>query len=472
MIATIVITLISTAIVLLLIFFKDKLKKQIPLILKIMAVMLFSLGVLRNFLNDNFIWVINGGTYGGVEYNAHDYLQSILRWFMTLSFIVYPCAVFFDIKTFKNIAVYFCLPVSIVALLFYNDFMDYFVTDAGRAFFAPAWFRHIEFSLELIIMITLPLILRFASGVKEVECSIASYGKPGRFNVKNKDEWKYFCIFLPLSLFVCVPVYLTQSLFGDIGLKMDMLSLPHILWLVCIFALLIIICLIFRRASKEVKYAVCVFLALYLVYHYNALYLMGLNMRRMPLQLCNFASYFLLVALLLKKRSFYDFAIVANVPGALIAIVASDVSEDILSFWNIHYYIEHTWVFIIPLLIAIWRISERPDGKSIKHFFIGLTIYYVVCATIGIIYNAFFFKEGSAFFNEANYFYLFNDTVVTILPFLSFSRKLSFAINGYTFYPVYMILVYVLFSAVCVGFVGIYKLICKLVMLKRKLNLQ
>lgn len=373
---------------------------------------------------------------------------------MTLSFVVYPCAAFFDIKTFKNLAIYFCLPASIVTLFFYNDFINYFITDAGRAFLAPAWFRHIEFSLELIILIALPVLLRFALNCK--------------FDVKNKKEWLHFCAFLPLSLFVCVPVYLTQSLFGDIGLKMTMLSLPHILWIITIFVLLIITCLIFRHASKEVKYAVCVFLALYLVYHYNALYLMGLNMRRMPLQLCNFASYFILVALIVKKQSLFDFSIVANVPGALIAIIASDVTEDILSFWNIHYYIEHTWVFIIPLLIAIWRVSERPDKHAVKHFFIGLTIYYAVCASIGIVYNSFFYQPGSAFFNEANYFYLFNDTVIKILPFLGFTRKLTLVINGYTFYPVYMIFVYVLFSAVCMGFLGAYRLICKLVNVRRK----
>lgn len=446
MLAIIIILLLSTAIALPLILLKNKVKNHLSLIVKIMAIVLFSLGIVRNFLNDNFLWVINGGTSGEVDYNVHDYLQSILRWFMLLSFVVYPCAAFFDIKTFKNIAVYFCLPVSIVALFCYNNFLEYFTTDAGRAFFAPAWFRHVEFSLELIIMITLPLILRFAMGCK--------------FDVKNKKEWGHFAAYLPLALFVCVPVYLTQSLFGDSGFKMPMLSLPHILWLISIFVLLIATCLIFRRESREVKYAVCVFLALYLVYHYNALYLMGLNMRRMPLQLCNFASYFLLVALLLKKRSFYDFAVVANVPGALIAIIASDVSGDVLSFWNIHYYIEHTWVFIIPLLIAIWRISERPDRYSVKHFFIGLTIYYVVCATIGVVYNAFFYQPGSAFFNEVNYFYLFNDTVVSILPFLRFSREVTVVIGGYTFYPIYMVLVYVLFSAVCMGFYGLYKLCC------------
>lgn len=456
MIAIVAIILICLAITLPLIFLKNKIKNSLPLIVKVMAVTLFSLGILRCFLNDNFLYVINGGTYGGVEYNANDYLQSILRWFMTLSFTVYPCAAFFNLKTFKNFAIYFCLPVSIVALCCYDNFMEYFLTDAGRAFFAPAWFRHVEFSLELIIMITLPIILRFA-----LDC---------KFDVKNKKEWEYFGIFLPLSLFVCVPVYLTQSLFGDFGLKMTMLSLSHIIWIAVIFVLLIATSLIFMRASKEVKYAVCVFLSLYLVYHYNSLYLMGLNMRRMPFQLCNFASYFILFALIIKKRSFYDFAIVATVPGSLIAIIAVDVTSDILSFWNIHYYIEHTWVFIIPLLIAIWRVSERPDVKAIKHFFIGLTIYYVFCATIGVIYNGFFYQPGSTFFNEANYFYLFNDTVVKILPFLGFTRKVTVIINGYTFYPVYMITVYILFSAVCMMFLGAYFLICKLIKVRKKSN--
>lgn len=448
MVAIIAIILISTAISLPLIILKNRIGNHLSLIVKIMAVTLFALALIRCYLNDNFLYVINGGTFEDVYYKNPDYLQSILRWFMVFAFAVYPCAAFFNIKIFKNFAIYFCLPASIVSLIFYNDFIGYFITSSGHAFFAPEWFRQVEFSLELIIMITLPLLLRFAMG--------------HRFDVKNKREWRDFCIFLPLSLLVCVPVYLTQSLFGFSGFFMDMLSLPHIAWILTIFALLLFVYVLFRHSTKEVKYAVCVFLALYLVYHYNSLYLMGLNLRRLPLQLCNLASYLVLVALIIRKRPLNDFLFIANMPGSLIAIIATDVSNDVLSFWNIHYYIEHTWVFIIPLLMVLFHVCEAPDKKSIKYFFIGLTIYYFICLISGVILNCFVYQEGSAILNEVNYFYLFNDTVVGILPFLAFSREVAVTFNGYTMYPVYMVLVYVLFSGFCMVFMGIYNLIRKL----------
>ena len=49
--------------------FRKKISQQnINRILKIATIAFFTLGVLRNFLNDNFIWVINGGTYSEVYY--------------------------------------------------------------------------------------------------------------------------------------------------------------------------------------------------------------------------------------------------------------------------------------------------------------------------------------------------------------------------------------------------------------------
>jgi uncharacterized membrane protein YwaF len=326
--------------------------------------------------------------------------------------------------------------------------MNYFVTNSGRAIYVKEWFRHIEFTLELSIMMFVPLVFRFLLDHK--------------FNVKDKTEWFNFFGLLPLALFIVVPVTLTQSLFGFTQMFMIPFSLQHILWIVVIISMFVILYFAYRFKDRETRYMICVFLALYLFMHYNSIYLMDLNMRRMPFQLCNLGSYLVLIALLIKKQGFFNFILLANVAGALIAVFVPDIAEGMLSYWNIHFYIEHTWVLILPLLIVSLRIFDRPAKGSIKHFFIGFTCYFVFCAVAGIIINCFLYQENHQFFNDVNYFYLFDDTVVKILFFFVFTRKVPVTWSGYTFYPLYIILIYILYAIYCLILFYVYREACKL----------
>lgn len=417
-------------------------KDKINLILKILAITLFTLGIVRCFLNDNFIWVINGGTYGETYYKTKDILQSLLRWGTFFAYVVYPCAVFFKARVLKNFAIYFCMPVAIVATFFYNDFMTYFITDSGRAIMTGELFRHIEFSLELIITILVPLMIRFCTEHK--------------FNVKDKKEWINFFILLPLALIIVVPVTLPQSLFGFTNKFMVPFTLPHFLWIAIIFALLVIIYFAYRFKDYETRYMICVFLALYLFLHYNSIYLMDFVMSRLPFQLCNLGSYLVLIGLLTKNQAFFNFILLANVPGAMIAFCVPDISEGMLSYWNIHFYIEHTWVFLIPLLAIALRIIKKPDRKGFKHFFIGFSIYFAFCAIAGSLINCFLYIPYHPFFNKVNYFYLFNTTVLSVLPFLSFTRVIKLVISDFELFPVYMLLIYLLYSVFCMAFYYVY----------------
>lgn len=428
---------------------KDKLNKEkLILTTKILAIVLFSLGVFRNFLNDNFVWVINGGRYGGIYYKTKDVLQSLLRWGMMLSFIVYPCAIYFKHRVLKNFAIYFCLPVTVLCTIFYGDFMNYFVTDSGRAIYVKEWFRHIEFTLELAIMMFIPLVFRFLLGHK--------------FNVKDKQEWINFFGLLPLALLVVIPVTLPQSIFGFSTMFMKPMSIQNIGWVLVIIGLFAGLYFGYRFKDRETRFMICVFLALYLFMHYNSIYLMDLNMSRMPFQLCNLGSYLILIALLIKKQGFFNFILMANVAGALIAVFVPDISEGMLSYWNIHFYIEHTWVLVLPLLIVSLRIFDRPAKGSIKHFLIGFSCYFVFCAVAGILINCLLYQENHQFFNDVNYFYLFDDTVVKILFFFVFTRYVPVTWSGYTFYPFYMLLVYVLYIIYCFAIYFVYREACKL----------
>lgn len=415
---------------------------------KILAVALFVLGTFRMFLNDAFIWVINGGEYDLTYYEKTDVGHSILRWFTYLSFMVYPCAAFFKLRTMRNFAVYFCTPVTLVAAFFYGDFMAYFLQDADRGFWVEPYIRHIEFSLELILPIVMGILLRFRLGHK--------------FDYKNPSEWKHFCILLPIMVIGVFPVYLPQSLLGFTKLFMVPFSLQHLIWMALLVAILVALYFALRFRTYEERYGVCVFLALYLFMHYNSIYLMDMKLSRLPLQLCNLGSYLVLIALIIRKQAFSNFVLVANVPGTVIALLVPGTEEGMLSFWNIHYYIEHMLVFIVPLLMVTLRLMERPTKRAIKHYFIGFSIYFVFCAAGGIYCNAFLYKPDSFFYNKVNYFYLFDDTVSSILLILSYTYALPITVGSYIFYPLYMACIYVLFSVFCMAFYYVYHWLCKI----------
>lgn len=432
-----------------LVIYKNKIgEDRFRLILKILTVALFCLAILRQYLNDSFIWVINGGTYDMMYFETTDIFQSLLRWGMLFAFVVYPCSAFFKTKTLKNFAMYFCFPVALVSLCCYDTFLEYFTTPSGRAIMTGDVFRHIEFSLELILLLLVPLIMRFCLGEK--------------FDVKNKTEWLNFFVLLPLGLMVTVPVVLPQSLFGFTDMFMLPLSMQNFLWIAVIFGLLIGIYFGFRFKDRETRVMICTFLALFLFLHYNSIYLMDFKMSRLPFQLCNLGSYLVLIALLIKKQSFFNFVLVANVAGAMIAFCVPDISEGMLSFWNIHFYIEHTWVFVVPLLMVALRVMERPKMNAIKHFFIGFSIYFAFCVVAGIIANCFLYIPYHPFYNKVNYFYIFDTTVLSALPVLSFTMKWAVTINGYTFYPIYMAVIYVLYSVYCLAFFFIFRQLCKM----------
>jgi len=432
----------------LLMIFKEKIgEKKMTLILKVISIALVVLFTVRSFLNDNFVWVINGGVYDGVYYESHDYLQSILRWGIMLAFVAYPCAIFFKSKFLKNVSIYFCLPFAILNLVFFGQTMDYFLTNSGRAIYAAAWIRYVEYSLELILLILFPLLLRFALKFK--------------FDVKNKNEWLKFLLLLPVVLIICVPVTVPQSILGFTDKYMVPFTAPHFLWIAVILFLLGAIYFLFRFKDRDTRFCVCAFLTIFLFLHYNQIYLMDLNMKRLPFQLCNLGAYLILIAIIIRKQPFFNFVMLANVPGAMIAFLVPDIKEGMLSYWNIHFYIEHTWVFLVPLLLVALRIFERPKRDAIKHFFVGFSAYFVFCATAGIIANCVLYKPFDWFFNRVNYFYLFDDTVVNALTFLIPTRQWSIVWNGYRFYPIYMLSVFVLFSIVCLGFYYVYTKLCK-----------
>lgn len=391
-----------------------------------------AVGFFRGYLSDSFIYVINGGWFETVYYEKNDFLQSILRWGYNASYAVLPMAVFYKGRFFKNVASYICLPFSILSAVFFDDFMAYFLEPNNHGYKFEPWFRYTIFVVELVLAIAIPVILQ----LKEKHV----------LNIKDKKEIIDFLIGFPAVLLVSMPVYIPQSLFGYTIHIVPSYGDFHITWI----AILLVVCVglyyIFRFKSREERLELCMFLAILLFFQRNLLYLMGLNIKRLPFQLCNIASYFYLVALTFNWKKMFHFAFIANVVGTLIAILMPDFSQGSISFWNMHYLIEHSLVLIVPAMVMGLRIFPRLEKKSLKYLWIGFTAYFIVTFVLGVFFNGYSDVTGET----VNYFYMFDFEVATdFFPFLIFAEKYVIELGRFSFNPFIVGLIYVAFSLLC-----------------------
>ena len=415
--------------------------KILDISLKVAAITLFTFYIVRNTLSDHFIWTINGGTYAQVYYKKHDYLQSFLRWGYLVSVVLLPCAAFYKSKTLHRFAFVLSLANVVLSIIYYQNYMAYFLKSfvdptSVRGIITAPWFRHFEFDVEIIMM-----------GIATIIIGLRT----------NKEllfrKWKdvmYFFAYLPALFLAAIPVYVPQSLIGFTDLYMKLFSVQHAVWLGGTVALCIYMFFLFRNKPKIIQKIVVCFMCLFVFQHYNSMYLMNLNASRLPFQLCNVGSYFMLVAYIFHKRpsfqKFFDFIFIINIFGTIVATIGFDLGEGLMSFWNVHYYLEHIWIFSIPFLMVAFGIYKLPGKGCYKHAVIGFTIYFVLCLGIGLIFNAYCYKPGDRFWNKVNYFYLFDHTVTDLLSFMKPLYKYSVHINGYAmnfFIPLVIYAMYV-----------------------------
>ena len=320
--------------------------------------------------------------------------------------------------------------------------MPYFLSEEGNGLHLVPWFRYAYFILELAVAIAIPLIIQIRD--KHV------------FAVKDKTEWKNFLITLPLLVILMMPVYAPQSLFGYSKMIASQGSDYHIGWIIILLIATLVLYYAFRFKGYRERYMLCVLLTIILFFHYDSLYLMGFSIPRLPIQLCNLASYFYILAIPFKMKRMFQFCFLTNVTGALLAIILPDFVPGAFGFWNMHFVLEHSLVFMIPILAMGLRIFPRVDRKSLKYMFVGFSIYFVFCLTSGMILNGYSKETGF----EVNYFFLFDlEKAFAQFPFFKFTENFYLGFGRFGFYPLFVALIYVCFLLLCCVFYYVTKLL-------------
>ena len=439
-------------------FDNQKFNNVINKILKITVITYCTISILTILLPDSLLLsydndvlkVLNGEMRG----------VAILRWFGSLAFVMLPLAIFFKNITIRNISIYFCTIITLLNIIFYPTLIDYLTSTAGRGlnsisvigqgfkdFLLNPIFRSIILGLLWIIELAIPIVL----AVQEKHI----------FNVKNLKEYGYFFLILTLTLIACVPIYVPQHLFGYTDVIFEAWSIPHILWIISVIAEIIVLYFIFRNKNDENKRIMLFILSLNLLMQYNQMFgAISLNIERLPLQLCNIGSFLILFTLIFKSKKLFDFTIIVNVVGVLIALAIPDLdNEGLFYLYNMHFILEHTNVIIIPILALALGVFPRLDNKSLKHFLIGFACYFVTVLLLGTIFNGIASSTGNNFYS-ANYLFMFDKkTAAELLPFTESLFNIKFSIGTLTLYPVIQPLIGIVFTLICLAVYGTIRLI-------------
>ncbi len=403
--------------------------------LRILTVAFCAIGFFRFMLCDGFIYVINGAWMDLTYYEATDVLSTVLRWGYFACYSILPMAVFTSSRLFRNLACYYCLPFAVLSTVYFERFMPYFLTDTGRGIFAPPTFRYVYFAVELALAMAIVLALAIRSR--------------HLLRVTDAGEVVRFLASLPLVVLLTMPAYALQSIIGYSSIEAKTFSPFHLVWIALIFIWTMALYCFFRFRSFEDRYNLCLFLTLALFFHYNSLYLMGFSLPRLPIQLCNLAAFFYIIAIPLKLNKMFQFCFIVNITGTLIAILSPDFATTGFGFWNMHYIYEHTLVLMVPVLAMGLRIFPRITRRSLKYMFIGFCCYFVFCMIGGGLLNIFSNYTGE----EVNYFFMFDlDKAKSFVPFIEFVEVFPVTIGAFTFHPIMMLVIFIAFLLLCLAF--------------------
>ena len=434
----------AAAILLLTLFFARK-YDRLDHILKGLTFAYCAVCFFRFLLPDAFIYQINGAWFESKYFDSSDILGLVLRWGYYTNCVVLPMAVFTKSRLFRNIASYFSLPFSIASVVCTNNYMQYYLAPEGHGYHLPTAARWSVFVCEMLLAIAIPLLLQF--------------GKKHVFNLRDKTEWKNFLLGLPAVVLMMVPAYAPQTIWGYDVITPARGSNYHLIWVGILFVVTLGIYYYFRFRCYEDRNNLVLFLTLLLFFHYDSLYMMGVNISRLPFQLCNIASYFYLIVILFRLEKMFQFCFIANTVGALFAILFPDFGTGNMSFWNVHFIIEHTLVLWIAAYGMGLRIFPRFSKKTFKYFSIGYTTYVVLIYILGTVLNGFSDVTGET----VNYFYMFDfETAYDYFPFATFLEDVVIHIGRFTLYPLFPMLVYFGFGFLCILYYFFIKVCYKL----------
>lgn len=233
-------------------------------------------------------------------------------------------------------------------------------------------------------------------------------------------------------------------------MKFEMYSFGHLLFLVSPFILLYILLYFTKKTSAETNTKIGIWLSIVAIV---ILFLRNLeifimkgfifDVELLPLQICHFANFVLLIAFIKKQQIWFNFALILNLPAAFVSIIfANSLSHysTILTFRGFAYIFGHMILVTLPLWAYVKGFIKL-DFNYLRKTFIVVLILFILSIFIN---NILYLLSGQ----YANYFYSLKPESGTPLElFFEWGRELIL-FDFFKFNFVYLILTTLLGAAV------------------------
>lgn len=339
-------------------------------------------------------------------------LVNLLRWLSATLAVAVPVGAFLELKVLKDIRTWILPAVCLLNLVFFRLQME------ARLGENPAFgVRTVMVALENAVGLGLGGFCLFCA-IRDRDFE----GIRGRIGLM-------FGIF-GLLMVANLSQTLFYNLFGEIGAETLDFSLVHRLAIYVSVLAPLLITWFLKDKSYEIRYGALVLLSVsaFLSYFYHYTFESIIRPTGLPFHLCNTAMFLSAIAVIFKQKEVFYFTYMVNVVGAFCAILMPNLSDDAFSLASLHFWINHWYAFMLPILGVSLKIFERPNFRLVRKGIVAFTIYFVLM----IVLNTWLVNYDAG----VDYFFMNSNFLVDKLTFARSIKEdfiLTFTAGGLTF---------------------------------------
>ena len=148
--------------------------------------------------------------------------------------------------------------------------------------------------------------------------------------------------------------------------------------------------LVHRTKSRRLERSICVVISTLLLINYVAYLIVARQFgvthwyKTLPLQLCDWAMFVIIVALWTGNRRWLEIAYFWGIGGTLQALITPNLRFGFPDLRFISFFVAHSGIIIgIVFLMLVYRFRPRPI--AIVHTFLWTELYFVVAFTVDLL---------------------------------------------------------------------------------------
>lgn len=405
--------------------------------LKVLGILLFGVYALRLMQTDVIDDVVG---FDGDLPAFETAVLLILKWSTIVVVLVNVIAPSLKDERFKTASVIAGLPVLLLDFILYGEMLKAF---SGLDATAMS-FRGIQYACELGVSLAISLSFLITSLEEDRGKSLRAHGKQALL--------LFLVLHLPLF-----PESFLQVFIGKAGTHTADYDLAHRLMLYVILITMIVLFLYYKDKplARKRTFLLVVGIAGFFQYFYPKSWDAGIG--ALPLHLCNTAIIMMLLAFTFHWDGVFYFSFFVNVAGALFAVLMPTVTTDVLSVDSMHFWINHAYDIMWPVLAVGLGVWKRPNMKMMLKAIGIFTIYFVSMMIVNAWFNGILMAKGEE--ATIDYFFLYGDQISGKAAFLTkihYRYVLEWIQGGLTFRVYWLMDILIYFGFIAFMFIEWY----------------